>query len=74
MESETEIQHVASGKHSEYWKAPELIESSLKQTAMIYRKFLDEENKKELLNCLKNDLEQTQTYYPWYGIECKRYS
>ena len=58
MESEVITQQGGSNEHPEYWKAPELIESSLKRTAMVYRKSFDEANKRELLERLKNVLEQ----------------
>ena len=58
MESEVITQQGGSDEHPEYWKAPELKESSLKRTAMVYRKSFDEANKRELLERLKNALEQ----------------
>lgn len=58
METETEMQHQRSGEYLEYWKAPKSIELSLKQTTMVYQKSFDEANKRELVDRLKNTLEQ----------------
>ena len=35
-------------EHSETWRAPELVESTLKRTAVTYRKEFDDSNRKEL--------------------------
>ena len=39
-------------EHSETWKAPEILESTLKDTAMTYRKEFNESNRKDLLQRL----------------------
>ena len=39
-------------EHSETWKAPEILESTLKNTAMTYRKEFNEINRKDLLQRL----------------------
>ena len=49
---------LASGEYLEYWKAPKSIELSLKQATMVYQKSFDEANKRELVDRLKNTLEQ----------------
>lgn len=41
IDSETKIQHGRFIEHAEYWKAPELRESLLKGTAMVYQILFD---------------------------------
>ena len=57
IESEQLVQQGGSNEHPEYWRAPELLESTLKYTAMTYRKSFDDSNRIDLLDRLKTALE-----------------
>ena len=40
-------------EHAEHWKAPEIVESTLKYTALTFRKAFSSNNKRDLLQRLK---------------------
>ena len=41
-------------EHAEHWKAPEIVESTLKYTALIFRKTFKSNNKRNVLQRLKD--------------------
>ena len=43
----------APAEHAEHWKAPEIVESTLKYTALTFRKAFSSNNKRDLLQRLK---------------------
>ena len=43
----------APADHAEHWKAPEIVESALKYTALTFRKAFNSNNKKDILQRLK---------------------
>ena len=43
----------APAEHAEHWKAPEIVESALKYTALTFRKAFNRNNKRDLLQQLK---------------------
>ena len=45
------------GDHSQYWRAPYMLKSSLKNTAATFRKSFDDSNQKNFLQRLKNVME-----------------
>ena len=44
----------APTEHAEHWKAPEIVESALKYTAITFRKTFDSNNKRDVLQHLKD--------------------
>ena len=49
-----EVQVVgAPAEHAEHWKAPEIVESALKYTALTFRKAFSINNKRDILQRLK---------------------
>ena len=44
----------ALAEHVEYWKAPEIIESALKYTALTFKKAFNSNNKRDILQQLKD--------------------
>ena len=43
----------APAEHAEHWKAPEIVESALKYTACTFRKTFNSNNKRDILQRLK---------------------
>ena len=43
----------APAEHAEHWKAPEIVESALKYTALTFRKAFNSNNKRDILQRLK---------------------
>ena len=43
----------APAEHDEHWKAPEIVESALKYMALTFRKAFDSNNKRDILQRLK---------------------
>ena len=43
----------APAEHAEHWKAPEIVESALKYMALIFRKAFNSNNKRDILQRLK---------------------
>ena len=43
----------AAAECAEHWKAPEIVESALKYTELIFRKTFNSNNKRDLLQRLK---------------------
>ena len=44
---------IAPADHTEHWKAPEIVESTLKYTALTFRKAFNSNNKRDILQRLK---------------------
>ena len=51
----------APAKHAEHWKAPEMVESTLKYTAVTSRKTFNNNNKREVLQRLKDVIHSMRT-------------
>ena len=43
----------APAEHTEHWKAPEIVDSASKYTALTFRKTFNSNNKKDILQRLK---------------------
>ena len=43
----------APAEHAEHWKAPEIVEPTLKHKALIFRKAFNSNNKRDILQRLK---------------------
>ena len=43
----------APAEHAEHWKAPEIVESALNYTALTFRKTFNSNNKRDILQRLK---------------------
>ena len=51
----------ASAEHVEHWKVPEIIESALKYRAVIFRKLFNTNNKRDILQRLKEVIHSMST-------------
>ena len=46
----------APAEHTEHWKAPEMVEPALKYTALTFRKVFNSNNKRDILQRLKETI------------------
>ena len=55
----------APAEHVEHWKAPEIVESALKYTALTFRKSFNSSNKRDILQELKEVIHSMRPVIEW---------
>ena len=52
-------------EYAEHWKAPEIVKSALKSTALIFRKKFNSNNKRDVLQRLKEIIHSFRPTIEW---------